>query len=246
MKIGETVDRESQDKLYVQIYNIIKGKIEKGDWPSETLIPSEDELCRIFEVSKATLRSAISELVRDGYLKRQQGKGTFVTYRVPHVGLNMKTIMRDDILGEEVGVRKELLEKGVGEPPEEVKEYLGAEGSIYWILCKGIVKGETAYLEESFVPLSIYPGIPHEDICHDSFYDLIQEKAIRKIFKVIQTCEVVKIKEKIARILRLKEGSPTLALHRLLVSSNGSPIAFTRFFIGEKKYKIQMEFERIK
>jgi len=246
MKIEETVDRESQDKLYVQIYNIIKGKIEKGDWSADSLIPSEDELCRIFEVSKATLRSAISELVRDGYLKRQQGKGTFVTYSIPHVGILMRTVLMDNIFGEEVGVKKELLEKGVKEPSEDVKEYLAAKDGIYCILCKGVVEGEPAYLEKSFIPLSLFPGIEKADVCNNSFYDLIQEKGMRKIFKVVQTVEVTKIKEDAAHILKVREGSPVLLLRRILLSSNGSPIAYMKFFVGEKKFKVQMEFEKLR
>ena len=83
MWIEQTIDRQSQQKLYVQVYSIIKDKIEKGDWASAAQIPTEDELCRSYDVSKATIRIALSELVRDGYLTRQQGKGTFVAFAMP-------------------------------------------------------------------------------------------------------------------------------------------------------------------
>ncbi len=43
----KTIDRESQQKLYVQIYGIIKEKIEKGEWAAGRQIPTEDELCRM-------------------------------------------------------------------------------------------------------------------------------------------------------------------------------------------------------
>ena len=86
MKIEKTVDRGSKEKLYVQIYSIILEKIESGEWPLGTQIPSEDELCRIYDVSKVTVREAIQELAREGYLKRQQGKGTFVLYSCPASG----------------------------------------------------------------------------------------------------------------------------------------------------------------
>ena len=122
MKIEKTVDRGSKEKLYVQIYSIILEKIENGEWPLGTQIPSEDELCRIYDVSKVTVREAIQELAREGYLKRQQGKGTFVLYSVPHPGLMMRTrLTEDDGFGEGVNVRKEVVEKGVKEVPDEVK-----------------------------------------------------------------------------------------------------------------------------
>ncbi|MGO9613779.1 MAG: GntR family transcriptional regulator, partial [Dissulfurispiraceae bacterium] len=115
MMIDETVDRDNPLKLYVQIHNIIKGKIERSEWSKGSYIPSEDELCRLFDVSKATVRLAISELVRDGYLMRQQGKGTVVTYSLPYLGITMKTRLTEDMFAEGVTVRREILLRGVKE-----------------------------------------------------------------------------------------------------------------------------------
>ena len=147
MKLEKTIDRDSKEKLYVQIYSIIKEKIENGEWPSGTKITTEDELCKTYDVSKVTVREAISELVREGYLRRQQGKGTFVTHSLRNLGLAMKTRLTEDMLGEGVRVQKELLSKGVREPSEEIKGFLMSEDGIYCILCKGIVEDEPAYLE---------------------------------------------------------------------------------------------------
>src|SRR3989337_3229944 len=123
----KTVDRESQQKLYVQMYSIIREKIEKNEWPIGTQIPTEDDLCKSYNVSKATVRMAISELVRNGYLKKQQGKGTFVTYSQPELGITMKTRLTEDMFRAGVKVKKELLVKGVQEAGENIREYLKAE-----------------------------------------------------------------------------------------------------------------------
>lgn len=246
MWIETTIDRGSQQKLYVQIYTIMKGKIENGDWPSSIQIPTEDELCKSYDISKATVRIAISELVREGYLVRKQGKGTFVTNYIPHLGMDVKTRLTENMFGEGVKVKKEILMKGVKEPTADIKEYLKVEDEIYYVLCKRVVEGETVYLEESFFPLFLFPGIESEDICQTSFYDLIQEKANRKISKVIQTIEVTEIEGDAANILKVKEGSPALLLHRLLIGSNGSPIAYSRLKGSGKTYKIQTEFEKMR
>ncbi len=245
MLTEKTVDRESQQKLYVQMYSIIREKIEKNEWPAGTQIPTEDVLCKIYNVSKATVRMAIVELVKNGYLKKQQGKGTFVTYALPGLGIAMKTRLTEDMFGEGVNVKKEILIKGVKEPTEDVKAYLKFDEDIYYILCKRVVDGEPAYLEESFIPVAIFPGIESEDICQMSFYDLIQQNAEKKIFKVIQTIEITEIRGDAASILKTDEGTPVLLLHRLLAGSDGSPIAYTRLTGSGRKYKIQTELERI-
>lgn len=244
MKIEKTVDRGSREKLYVQIYSIFLEKIESGEWSLDTQIPTEDELCRTYNVSKVTVREAIQELVREGYLKRQQGKGTFVTYSVPHPGLMMRTRLSEDIHGEGVTVGKEVLEKGVKEPSEDIKKVLMTEESLYYILCRKSVDGES-YKEESFIPLFVLPEIVDEDIFNRSLYDLIEEKGTKKIFKIIQTVEITNLQPDSAALLMMKEGSPALLVNRILMSSDGSPIAYTRH-IGKGTNRVQMELERLK
>ena len=247
MTTEQTIDRQSQQKLYVQIYSLIKDKIETGDWPAGSQIPTEDELCRTYEVSKATIRIAISELVRGGYLIRKQGKGTFVTYYSrANLGLDMKTRLTENMFGEGVRVKKEILVKGVKQPSDEIQEYLKTGDDIYYVLCKRVVDGETAYLEESFFPLVMFSGIEAEEICQTSFYNLVQEKSDRRISKVIQTIEVTEIHGDAAEILKVKEGSPALLIHRLIVGSHGGPVAYTRLIGSGRIYKIQTEFERIR
>ena len=243
MRIEKTVDRESKEKLYVQIYSIFLEKIENGDWPSGTQIPTEDELCKTYDVSKVTVREAIQELVRGGYLRRQQGKGTFVTYSMP--GLVMRTRLSENIYGEGVTIKKEILERGVKKPSEDIQTSLMTEDNIYYILCKKVVDGEP-YIEESFIPLFIVPDIANKDILNSSLYDLIEETGAKKIFKVKQTIEATSVKEDTAIILEMKGGSPALIVSRILNSSDGSPIAYTRLIGSGKKSRVQMDFERIK
>lgn len=252
MLTEKTLDRDSLQKLYVQMYSILKEKIEKREWLNGIQIPTEDELCRTYDVSKATVRNAVAELVRCGYLKKQQGKGTFVTHSLLDLGVAMKTKLTEDMFGEGVKAKKEVLAKGLKQPPEDMKSVLGYAESddrgkdFYYILCKRVVNGETAYLEESYVRLSVFPSIENEDICRKPFYDLIQEKGTKKINKVVQTIEVSEVRGEAASLLKVHEGAPALLLHRLLIGSDASPIAYTRLLGIGKKYKIMTEFERIK
>ena len=124
MSILKTIDRESQDKLYVQMHSIIRDKIESNEWPDNVQIPTEDELCVAYDVSKATVRMAISELVRSGYLKKQQGRGTFVTRRLADLGMAMKTRLTEEMFGEGVKVKKEVLVRGLTEPSDDVRTFL--------------------------------------------------------------------------------------------------------------------------
>ena len=69
---------ESFSPLYHQLMQRIRGDIERGVYPTGSRIPPEHELEKLYQVSRVTVRRALSELTSEGLLERKQGKGTFV------------------------------------------------------------------------------------------------------------------------------------------------------------------------
>ena len=72
------IDPESYTPLYEQVRLRLMEQIINGNWDDGLPLPSELKLSEIFGVSRITIRQAVSEIVRSGYLTRKQGKGTFV------------------------------------------------------------------------------------------------------------------------------------------------------------------------
>lgn len=66
--------------LYEQLVQVFQDKIESGEWPPGCQLPSERDLCKLFDVSRITIRHAIDIARKDGLLKRVQGVGTFVSW----------------------------------------------------------------------------------------------------------------------------------------------------------------------
>lgn len=237
-----SIDRENPQKLYVQMSCIIRQRIESREWPAGSQIPTEDELCRTFRVSKATVRMAIMELVRTGLLRKQQGRGTFVTF-VPQNGggITMRTRLSEDMFGEGVNVRKELLVRGLQEPAADVRAVLRTDGPVYYILCKRVADGEPAYLDESFIPMAGASGIEDLDVCMRPIYEVVQQNGERRIHRVIQSIEIGEARGDAAAILRAGEGAPVLLFHRLLMGQDGMPLAYNRLTGSGRKYKLQAE-----
>jgi DNA-binding GntR family transcriptional regulator len=73
--------------LYYQLQNILKSKILSNELEGNKRLPSEAELCSEYNVSRATVRQALSELMKDGLIYRDRGRGTFVT-----VGAGLKRL----------------------------------------------------------------------------------------------------------------------------------------------------------
>ncbi len=66
--------------LHVQLAQILKERIQAGVWRNGEVIPTEKELCAAFDVARGTMRQALHTLEMDGYLRRERGRGTFVTF----------------------------------------------------------------------------------------------------------------------------------------------------------------------
>jgi DNA-binding GntR family transcriptional regulator len=164
---------------------------------------------------------------------------------VSHLGLPMRTRLTDVMYGEGVTTRKELLEKRSIEPSEDIRNILLTENEVFFARYKSAVESEYPVMEELYIPLVTLLSINDDDILFRPFFDVIEEKGTKKISKVTQTIEVVKLKEEVAYQLKMKEGSYALCVNRIFYSSDGSPIAFSRGIIGGMK-KVSMEFERLK
>lgn len=84
------LEAESASPLYRQLMSRLRADIASGVYPVHSRIPSEQELGEIYQVSRVTVRKALAELTREGMLKRQQGKGTFVT--IPRLYGDLKAV----------------------------------------------------------------------------------------------------------------------------------------------------------
>lgn len=244
--IENDIDRDGQHKLYVQIYGVIRRMIEEGEWPPSSLIPSEDELVKMFAVSKTTVRLALSDLARDGYLSRHQGKGTFVKCPLPISGITMKTRLSDAIMRDRIGGIGESLESGIISPEPEILKYLDYDGTIFYSRCRISEFDEPVCIEELFVPLVYFPGIQGEEICDASFFGLVRERSLRKLTRIVQTIEVALLNAEKATLLNVDERQPALLMHRVFIDAEGKSVAYIRLYGRSERYRAVVEFERIK
>ena len=240
------VDRKNQEKLYIQIMRLLVEEIGRGTWGIGDRIPSEDELATRFGVSKITIRQALSNLAADGYLMKVQGRGTFVAGNRPVVGLTMKTGFTDGLFGRRVQETREVLERGVVEPPAEVQRLLAIEGPVYRIATRRLAEGVPVSADESFIPPGLLPGIEAQDLAGFVLFSAIQERGTRKVFRMRQTVEITSLTVREAETLGAEAGKSVLAVHRLLIGAEDLPLAYSRIVEIDERFRLETEFERIR
>lgn len=70
----DTIDSNKNIALYLQVKDVLIKRIQEKVWKPNTLIPTEQELMQEFDVSRTTLRQAISMLVQDGLLEKNKAE----------------------------------------------------------------------------------------------------------------------------------------------------------------------------
>ena len=78
-----SIERDSPIPIYHQLKTLIQGQIESGQWRPGDRIPTEQELCHMYDISRSPVRQALKELAYGGILVRRPGLGTFVNDHPP-------------------------------------------------------------------------------------------------------------------------------------------------------------------
>jgi DNA-binding GntR family transcriptional regulator len=77
----------NQLPLYRKLYEILRQRIEEGVYRSGDLLPSENELCTLHRMTRPTVRKALDKLMHEGYILKQQGRGSIVQGRPTGIGI---------------------------------------------------------------------------------------------------------------------------------------------------------------
>lgn len=241
----ELISRDEHEKLYLQLFDILKKKIENKEWASGVQIPTEDQLCKMFNVSRATVRNAVLELVRQGYLIRQQGKGTFVSNNYISEGLIMTTVFKKLWVENESLYSKEVLAKTVIMPVGDLSKELQIPENrhVIYLKVRWLIDNKPSILQESFIPFNICPHLLEEDLENQSIIDLFEKKYSIKTTKVLNYFDLSILNKEIAQSLQVSEN--TYAIEMLQkVFSGDTVVLLSKFYKKSDENKLFIAFQR--
>lgn len=243
--LGKLIDRENPLKLYLQLAEILKKRIESEEWKIGTQIPTEDELCRAYDVSRATVRGAISELTREGYLTKQQGKGTFVIKKAEADRLTMMVTFDELMLESSEPVKTSVLAQTIMMPVGDLAEKLDISHEKHLIYVKRLrTVGDIAILiQESFIPMHLCPHLLKEDLENISLFEFFEKRVNLHITNVINNFEMTYLNPDEARLFEYPVRTPALVLIQLF-SAGGGNIMFCRTIKRPGKTGFSIEFEK--
>lgn len=224
------IARENPTPYYAQLANILRGRIDIGDWKPHHQLPSEADLERTYGVSRTVVRQALGSLVSEGRLCRRKGKGTFVAERKLTAALLQTLVSFYDEMAvrghpplSKVLVQKREAARG------DIASALGLEEGAWVITLRRLryVDGEPVVLSTSYIPHDLCPRLLEEDLSQISLYGLIERKYGLEITSGVRHIEAIAAPQDEARMLHIKVGSPLLVVRSTTYLRSGRAIDFS-------------------
>lgn len=214
-----------------QLYSSIQDKILSGAWYEGMLIPSESQLCDIYQVSRITVRRALKELEEQNLVYKIQGKGTFVRASIK------------DVLDEHYSVTTEsniiyeLLDAKIVKPTEKVSLALKLkknEKEVYYIKRLRFRDNKPEAIISTWYRIEIGEKLIENDICHINSISLLSIVAERPIVKVQTLLMPVNPSIEEARMLKLSITSAHSKVQRISEFNNNEVAEYAEAFINSE------------
>src|SRR5258706_9515078 len=160
--LGEArpLNRESPIPLHHQVRNYLLGCIERGELlPGQTLLQEREYAAR-FRISLAPVRQAILDLVKEGYLYRVPGRGTFVREQKVEEKISILSSFSESMRAKGLNAALRVIELRVGKGPSTIKAMFEAEDQQLAFLQRvAVVEGKAIALLSSYLPARLVAGV---------------------------------------------------------------------------------------
>lgn len=235
---------EKSKPLYQQLRDVLEEQIRNGVFKVGERLPSEKELCSMYNVSRITVRQALAELTREDLIYRSHGKGTFVTR--PRIQQELIKV---------TPFEETLRSKGL----EPSTRYLGASvvaadyhlatilaipisAEVTRLELLGLGNDEPLVYYTSYFNSEIGPklsALAWELSQHKvafSSYDLYEKAGLPAPNMLTQSLEAIAARKEQARLLGIKPGEPLLLITSLVYTAEGRPVEYKQAVYRGDKY----------
>lgn len=216
------LDNTISNPLYKQLADTLRDEMDSGRWPQGKRLPTENELSEQYRVSRVTVRKALDDLSKQGYLMRKPGKGTFVAEKKFQRALSGVLCYTDmcRVLGYVPGAK--TIKVALEEPSEEDAQLLGLDKEDELLVVERLrmADGKPVLLETNKFSEDFF-FLFDKDLNDASLYNIIKEEKGIVFTQSSKTLEIVFANHREAKYLGIAKGYPLLAINSVVQDASG-------------------------
>lgn len=240
------VDKDSPLPLYYQLKDCIAEMIENEELKPDDPIPSERELCEYHGVSRMTVNKAITSLVTEGLLYREQGRGTFVAPGKEKHQLSNLLGFTEEMRRKGLTVDTRLLSFRRKPATKKLQQELQLSGTqdVFEIIRLRFVSGEPYALETAYLPVQLCDRLSADMLASRSLYDVLNREFGLQVEYAFQTIEPAAVNEYESELLAVRSGALALLFSRRTYLKNNVPMEVTKAIYRGDRYKFEVVLRR--
>lgn len=229
---------------YHQVYVTLRTWVLDGTYKPGDQIPTEPQLCTMFNVSRITVRKAIDNLAREGWLLRQQGRGTFVQLSARRAAATDLESVRHRVA--DLAAATEVRDLRIADivPDDETAAALGLEEGERVQRASHVrtLKGVSLGFITTWVPLTVAELVKSRDMAQQPMFELLVTAGIR-VARADQYIGASLADVELARTLEIEVGAPVLRLARIVFDVSGKPVERVVALYRADAYQYHMQLE---
>jgi len=240
------LDRGGRQKLYSQLSDLLREQIQGGQIQEGELLPTEDNLCKTYSVSKAVVRQAMMELAREGYVIKRQGVGTFASKPKLVEGPVMVGALTDRVLDFGLAFDTQVVQKGPSVVPSEMATLFRGEPpeQVFKLVRLRRVKARPVLLETAYIVSTLCPGLALDDLKSQSLFDLIEKRYHLKIHKMAGSFDLTALGEREAGLLKTSAGTSAILYDQILYLQDEQVLGLIRSLCPAGGHRFTFEWIR--
>jgi GntR family transcriptional regulator len=218
---GWQLDHRSAIPLHVQFEQRMIERIQAGEWKPGDKIPSERDLMALSNISRATVRQAISALAHQNFLEKVHGAGTFVKHPKFEQPLNVTYSFSEQLRQNGFNLQDQLLERTlIPATPEMATQLQIAEGEdVIYIHRLRLLDATPVMVSKAYIPYELCPGLLDDPFDH-SLYQLLVNRYHLPIIRATERLEAQSSDRELAQLLRISNRIPIMFVERIAHTSD--------------------------
>lgn len=213
---------------YAQVISELQRRIESGEYPPGSLMPSEHQLSAEFAIARPTVVRALRVLRQEGWIDTQQGKGSFVRGRPALAGARTLRPGQAELDRDESREAGDLVSVGLAEAPARIARLLDVADGTELVRRRRLFRreGEASELVTWWLPTSLASGtdLDSSGTVHGGIRSLLSRTKDVRIDHVVEQITARRANPDEAKLLGISRSAPVLALYIGAREATGRPV----------------------
>ena len=236
------INRESPVPLHLQVRNYLLGCMERGQLlPGQKLLQEREYAAR-FGISLAPVRQAILDLVKEGYLYRVPGRGTFVREQKVEAKISILSSFTESMRAKGLSAVLRVVELRIDKAPAVVRLIPETQDQQFVFLQRvAMVEGTAMALLTSYLPSRLVPGLESLDLNGQSLYRTLEERYGIVLARAESSIEVVRCRGTQSIVLGVPQGTPMLQVEGKTYDVKDQFVEFAQVLYRADRFRFTIE-----